>query len=173
MDRGTRNTFALTGRTRLLLSGAVALAVVAGGSAYLARDVFSSSPASGQAAASPQATAASCGTADTAACGASPADIAVAVAPAVVTVPPRRPAAGPHPTTARPSQSPSPLASSGAASSRPSRPASGQGAPSPAASAPASTRATQDGPAAVQVLALINQARAGTGLPALTVTSGL
>jgi len=173
MDRGTRNTFALTGRTRLLLSGAVALAVVAGGSAYLARDVFSSSPASGQAAASPQATAASCGTADTAACGASPADIAVAVAPAVVTVPPRRPAAGSHPTTARPSQSPSPLASSGAASSRPSRPASGQGAPSPAASAPASTRATQDGPAAAQVLALINQARAGAGLPALTVTSGL
>jgi uncharacterized protein YkwD len=40
------------------------------------------------------------------------------------------------------------------------------------ASAPASTPA-QDGSAAGQVLALINQARSSAGLPALTVTSGL
>src|SRR6185437_581222 len=99
-------------------------------------------------------------------CGASPADIAVAVAPAVVTVPPRRPAAGSHPTTARPSQPPSPSASSRAASPGPARPASGQGALSPAASAPASTRATQGGTVAAQVLALINQARAGAWRPA-------
>jgi uncharacterized protein YkwD len=49
-----------------------------------------------------------------------------------------------------------------------------QPATSPASSAPpASSAASQDGTAAAQVLALINQARASAGLPALTVTSGL
>jgi uncharacterized protein YkwD len=45
-------------------------------------------------------------------------------------------------------------------------------APSAPPSASASSPA-QDGTAATQVLALINQARAAAGLPALTVTSGL
>ncbi|HEY5395454.1 MAG TPA: CAP domain-containing protein [Trebonia sp.] len=46
-------------------------------------------------------------------------------------------------------------------------------APSPAASPTGGTTANQDGAPAGQVLALINQARATAGLPALTVTSGL
>jgi uncharacterized protein YkwD len=157
----------------LLLSGALALAVLAGGGFFLARSVFSASPASGQTTASPQVAAAGCGTAGTAACAASPADIAVAVAPAVVTVPPSQAAARAHqaghkPTPSAPASSRSPLP-------RPSAPvtrtASAQ--PSvPASSAPASAPA-QDGSAAGQVLALINQARSSAGLPALTVTSGL
>jgi uncharacterized protein YkwD len=44
---------------------------------------------------------------------------------------------------------------------------------SAASSAPASSAPAQDGDAATQVLALINQARSAAGLPALTVTSGL
>jgi uncharacterized protein YkwD len=43
----------------------------------------------------------------------------------------------------------------------------------PPASSPGSTAGAQGGTAAAQVLALINQARAGAGLPALTVTAGL
>jgi uncharacterized protein YkwD len=42
-----------------------------------------------------------------------------------------------------------------------------------ASSAPAGSAPAQDGDAATQVLALINQARSAAGLPALTVTSGL
>jgi uncharacterized protein YkwD len=173
MDRGTRDASAPTRRTRFLLSGVVALAVAAGGGAYLARDVFSSDSASGQAAAGPQATAAGCGAADMAACGASPDDIAVAVAPAVVTVPPRQAAARTHQTTARPKRSPSP-----SASSHPAAPATGSGdgktAASSAPAAPAGApTAAQNGAAAAQVLALINQARSGAGLAPLTVTAGL
>jgi uncharacterized protein YkwD len=177
MDRGTRNASQSARRTWILLSGVVVLAVVAGGGTYLARDGFSSSPASGQAAAGPPATAAGCGAADIAACGASPDDIAVAVAPAVVTVPPRQAAARAHQTTARPARSPSPSASS-RLSSHPAAPATGPGggktATSAAPSAPAGApTAAQGGTAAAQVLALINQARSGAGLAPLTVTSGL
>jgi uncharacterized protein YkwD len=176
MDRGTRNAAASARRVRLLLSGALALAVLAGGGFFLARSVFSASPASGQTTASPQAAAAAgCGAAGTAACAASPADIAFAVAPAVVTVPPRQAAARVHqaghkptPSASASSRSPFPRPSApvtGTASTRPSMPA--------ASSAPASTPPAQDGSAAGQVLALINQARSSAGLPALTVTSGL
>ena len=178
MERGTRDASAPARRARLLLSGAVALAVVAGGGAYLARGVFSSGTASGPAAASSHAAAAGCGAADTAACGASPADIAVAVAPAVVTVPPRQAAARGHQASGKPT--PSVPATSRPASPHPATTSAGPGGartttpPAPASSAPASTPATaQDGTAAAQVLALINQARAGAGLPALTVTAGL
>jgi uncharacterized protein YkwD len=158
----------------LLLSGALALTVLAGGGFLLARSVFSASPASGQSAASPQAAAAGCGAAGTAACAASPADIAVAVAPAVVTVPPRQAAARAHQAGHKPT--PSASASSHSPFPRPSAPvtrtASAQ--PSmPASSAPASAPPAQDGSAAGQVLALINRARSSAGLPALTVTSGL
>ena len=167
-------------RARLLVSGAVALAVLVGGGAYLASDVFSSSSPSGPAAAGAQATAATCGTADTTACGASPADIAVAVAPAVVTVPPRQAADRGHQAAVKPTRSPSPTASSHPASMDPAAPGTGTGtsggtkATSPVSSAPASAPApNQGGTPAAQVLALINQARAGAGLPALTVTAGL
>ena len=168
MDRGTRNASASARRVWFLLSGALALAVLAGGGTYLASSVLSASPASGQASASPQAAAAGCGAAGTSACAASPADIAVAVAPAVVTVPPRQAVARAHQAPARPRPSaPAP------SSSRPTVPVTGTAA-QPATSAPATAPATaQDATAAAQVLALINQARSSAGLPALTVTSGL
>ena len=67
----------------------------------------------------------------------------------------------PHPATATGTAS-APRATSAAAS-----------APASTPGAPASTSAAQDGAAAGQVLALINQARSAAGLPALTVTSGL
>ncbi len=169
MDRGTRNASASARRVWFLLSGALALAVLAGGGTYLAGSVLSASQASGQASASPQAGAAGCGAGDTSACAASPADIAVAVAPAVVTVPPRRAAARAHqaPTTPSPSGPARP-------SPRPTVPVTGTAGAQPATSAAASAPATaQDATAAAQVLALINQARSSAGLPALTVTSGL
>ena len=148
------------------------LAVLAGGSLYLARGVFSASQASGQATVDSRTTAAGCGAAGTASCAASPAGVTVVMPPAVVTVPPRQVTARAHPTGTKPSRSrsgsPSPgqtTPATGAASSQASPPAS-----SPA---PGGTAGAQGGTAAAQVLALINQARAGAGLPALTVTGGL
>jgi uncharacterized protein YkwD len=156
----------------LLLSGVAVLAVLAGGSLYLARGVFSASPASGQATVDSRTMAAGCGAAGTASCTASAAGVTVVVPPAVVTVPPRQVTARAHPTGTKPSPSrsgsPSPgqtAPATGAASSQASPPAS-----SPA---PGSTAGAQGGTAAAQVLALINRARAGAGLPALTVTAGL
>jgi uncharacterized protein YkwD len=154
----------------LLLSGVAVLAVLAGGSLYLARGVFSASPATGQATVDSRTMAAGCGAAGTASCAASAAGITVVVPPAVVTVPPRQVTARAHPTGIKPSPSrsgsPSPgqtMPATGAASSQ----------ASPPASSPGSTAGAQGGTAAAQVLALINQARAGAGLPALTVTAGL
>jgi uncharacterized protein YkwD len=95
--------------------------------------------------------------------------MAVAAAPVVVTVPPGRTAVSAHQTNAAPSasmsaKSPAPGSSASAAASP---------AASPAASSAGSATADQDGAPAAQVLALINQARATAGLPALTVTAGL
>jgi uncharacterized protein YkwD len=173
MDRGTRNASASARRVRFLLSGVLVLAVLAGGSLYLARSVFSASPASARTPASPRAAVAGCGATGAPACAASPADIAVAVSPAVVTVPPRQAAARARQTGTKPTPT-APVSSRGP--SHPSVPATGTASSQPPAppSAPASTPATsQDGTAAAQVLTLINQARATAGLPALTVTSGL
>jgi uncharacterized protein YkwD len=70
-----------------------------------------------------------------------------------------------HSGSASPAQSaPAP----GAASSRASAPASAASSP-----APGGTSGAAGSAAAGQVLALINQARAAAGLPALTVTAGL
>jgi uncharacterized protein YkwD len=175
MDRGTRNGSAPARRARFLLPGALVLAVLIGGSLYLARGVFSASQASGQTTAGSGSAAAGCDAADTPACAASPDDIAVAVAPAVVTVPPRQAEARAHhpgtsPTHSASSRSPSPhpATETGTASAPPAT-----SAPASTPAAPASTSAAQDGTAAGQVLALINQARSAAGLPALTVTSGL
>jgi uncharacterized protein YkwD len=176
MDRGTRSASASARRARLLLSGVLVLAVLAGGTLYLARGVFSASPAPARTPASARAAAAGCGAPGAPACAASPAGIAVAVAPAVVTVPPRQAAARARqagtkatPTAPASSRRPSPHPSGpGTASAQP--PAPSGSASAPAASTPATS---QDGTAAGQVLALINQARATAGLPALTVTSGL
>jgi uncharacterized protein YkwD len=151
----------------------LALAVLGGGSLYLARSVLSSGHASPRATVSPRAAAAGCGAAAAGPCAGSPAGIAVAAAPAVVTVPPRQAAGRAHqtvsgPPASAPARSPSPrptAPATGTASARPSA--------SAAASAPPRPPAAQGGTAAAQVLALINQARSAAGLPALTATSGL
>src|ERR1700722_10435317 len=84
-----------------------------------------------------------------------PADVAVAVPPAVVTIPPRK-------LSASPAASMSLRATGSITGTASSQPAA-------SAAASASTPAEQDGTAAAQVLALINQGRATAGLPALTV----
>jgi uncharacterized protein YkwD len=187
MNRGTRNASARARRARFLLPGLLVLAAVGGGSLYLARGAFSASPAPGSVAASPGTTATGCGAAGLPACPASPDDVAVAVAPAVVTVPPRQAAARAHPAAARPasaaasphSPSPRPAApvTTTPVTGEPAAPVTGKSAAppatSPASTGPASTPATAQNAAAAQVLALINQARATAGLPALTVTAGL
>ncbi|HEX4288097.1 MAG TPA: CAP domain-containing protein [Trebonia sp.] len=173
LDRGTRAAATPGRRARLLLSGVAVLALLAGGSLYLARGVFSAGPASGGTGSS-RTTAAGCGPA---ACAASQAGLAVAVPPAVVTVPPRQAMARAHPARTGPSPaashsgSASPAQSApapGAASSRASAPASAASSP-----APGGTSGAAGSAAAGQVLALINQVRAAAGLPALTVTAGL
>ena len=152
-------------RVRLVLSGVLALAVLAGGGLYLARGVFSSAgPPSGRAVraaatpgASARASTGGCGTAATSPCARNPGGVAVAVSPAVVTVPPHPDGVSGTGPSSSASRSPSPAA----ASTRPS------------ASATAPAPASHGGAAAAQVLALINQARAAAGLPALTITAGL
>jgi uncharacterized protein YkwD len=141
-------------RVRFLLSGALALAVLIGGSFYLARSVLSPGPASGRTTVSPRAAAAGCAAAATDACAGSPPYIAIAAPPAVATVPPRQAGTGPSTSPSSRSRSTHPTASAAAAAS-------------------ASPPAAQGGTAATQVLALINQARSAAGLPALTITSGL
>jgi uncharacterized protein YkwD len=173
MDRGTPPAASPARRTRFLLSGVVVFAVLGGGSFYLTSNVFSSRPAAGRAAASPTAAATGC---DAASCAGSPAGMAIAAPPMVVRVPPRPTGTGLSPSAARsasPSRSASPhpsVSATGAGSAQPTGSASASAssaAPTPAPSA------AQGGTAAAQVLALINQARATAGLPALTVTSGL
>jgi len=155
MDRRAPMAAAPARRARFLLSGVLALAVLAGGSLYLARGEFSAGPASSRAIVNPRATVAGCDAAAASACPGNPAYLAIAAPPAVVTVPPR---------LARTSAS--------ASSRSPSaRPAASSASASPSASASASAAA--DGTAAAQVLALINQARSAAGLPALSVTAGL
>jgi len=135
-----------------MVSGVVVLAALAGGGLYLARGVLSA-PASGMPAA--------CGTAT---CPASAADLAVAVPPTVVTIPSSRMARAASPRSAGSATGTSGKKSAGGAAT----PASNSSAnPVPSSSA------DQGGPAAAQVLALINQARATAGLSALTVTAGL
>jgi uncharacterized protein YkwD len=144
MGRGT--PMAASGRrVRFLLSGVLALAVLTGGSLYLARGEFFPGPPE-RAAVSPRTAAAGCGTAATGLCAGNPAAIAVAASPAVATVP---------------------SASSRPPSTRPAAPATGTASARPSASA------AQGGTAAARVLALINQARSAAGLPALTITAGL
>ena len=155
MDRRARMAATPARRVSFLLSGVLALAVLAGGGLYLARGELSGGPASSRATVNPRATAAGCDAAAASACPGNPAYLAVAAPPAVVTVPPRR---------ARTSPSASPRSPA-------ARPTAPSASASPAASASSSGAA--DGTAAAQVLALINQARSAAGLPALTVTAGL
>ena len=155
MDRRARMAATPARRVRFLLSGVLALAVLTGGSLYLARGELFAGPASSRATVNPRATAAGCDAAAASACPGDPAYLAVAAPPAVVTVPPRR--ARTSPSASPSSRSPSP---------RPTTPAD-SASPSASPSAPAG------GTAAAQVLALINQARSAAGLPALTITQGL
>jgi uncharacterized protein YkwD len=172
MDQPRRQAAAAR-RVRLAAFGLIALAVLAGASLYLARGVFSAGPApAATSGSSARTTAAGCGAAASVSCAGDAADVAMAGPPAVVTAPPGHAAASAHPSATRPAPHPSAAAST--ASVAPGRPATGPG--SPQASAPASTSgagATEDSSAAAQVLALINQARATAGLPALTISAGL
>ena len=157
MDRRARMAATPARRVRFLLSGVLALAVLTGGSLYLARSELFAGPASSRATVNPRATAAECNAAAAGACPGNPAYLAVAAPPAVVTVPPRQ--ARTSPSASASSRSPSP---------RPATPAA-----APSASPSASPSVPAGGTAAAQVLALINQARSAAGLPALTITSGL
>ena len=143
-------------RAGLLLSGVAVLALVAGGGLYLTRGDFSSGTASGRPAASAVATVT--------------AGVALAATPAMAKVPSRQATARAHPTgpaTSAAAASGRAAPSTGAASAPASGPSTAQ------ASGAAATAAAQGGVPAAQVLALINQARATAGLPALTETSGL
>jgi len=135
------------------------LAVLGAAAFVLSRDVFPSSQADGVPAASAQATRA---------------DSAVAMSSALVTVPPNQQAASSPPPakTKAPAAHPSATASAGtpAATTAPTKASPGTSATK---ATPASTSTTEDAMAEAQVLALINQARATAGLPALTVTAGL
>ena len=165
MNRGTPASAASPRRARIAASGALVLAVLIGGSLYLAGGAFSSGPSSTGLVTSPRTTAAGCGAAGTGPCATGPAAMAVAAAPVVVTVPPDHTVVSAHPTKTAPSAP---------ASASPSAPGSAaSAATSPAASPTGSATADQDGAPAAQVLALINQARATAGLPALTLTAGL
>jgi len=165
MARGTPTAAGPGRRVSLWLSGVLVLAVLAAGTLYLARGTLFGSPASGPAAVRPPATTGACAAAASSPCTATPADVAVAGPPVVVTVPPHPPGPSPSPS-AHPGSSSRPAATASAtASARPSAPAT-----SPASSSPP---AAQGGTAAAQVLALINQARGAAGLPALTITAGL
>jgi uncharacterized protein YkwD len=163
MNRGALASAAASRRVRIAASGALVLAVLIGGSLYLARGALSSGPSSAGRVTSSRTTAPGCGGMGTSPCASSPAAMAVAAAPVVVTVPPGRTAASAHPTDTAPS------APASARSSAPGSVATASPAPSPVGSATADL----DGASAAQVLALINQARATAGLPALTLTAGL
>ena len=152
MDRRARMAATSARRVGFLLSGVLALAVLTGGSLYLASSELFAGPASSRATVNPRATAAGCDAAAGSACPGNPAYLAVAAPPAVVTVPPRQ--ARTSPSASPSSRSPSP---------RPTTPAA----------VPSASPSALAGGAAAQVLALINQARSAAGLPALTITSGL
>ena len=158
MNRGTPASTASSRRVRIATSSALVLAVLIGGSPYLAHGVFAPAPSSAGKVASSRAVVAGCSAASDSPCASSPAAMAVAAAPVVVTVPPSHTAVSAHPTNTAPSASASASASVVA---------------SPAASPAGTATVDQDGAPAAQVLALINQARATAGLPALTVTTGL
>ena len=167
MNRGAPASAASSRRVRIAASSALVLAVLIGGSLYLARGAFSAGPPSAGVTSS-RTTAPGCGAAGTSPCANNPAAMAVAAAPVVVTVPPGHTAVSAHPTKTASASSSVPASAN---SSAPGSAASASA--SPAASPTGSATADQDGAPAAQVLALINRARATAGLPALTLTAGL
>jgi uncharacterized protein YkwD len=185
VNRGTPAPAASSRRAAIAVSGALVLAVLIGGSLYLARGVLSPGPSSAGRVPSSPTTAGGCGAAGTSPCASGPAAMAVAAGPAVVTVPPSHVAVSTHRMKAAPSvpvsaslSAPVTAApSAGGTSAQPS--ASDVASPSASpmtssmASPTGSATANQGGAPAAQVLALINRARAAAGLPALTVIAGL
>jgi uncharacterized protein YkwD len=183
MNRGTRRGAAQARWVRFLPFGVLALAVVAGGSLYLARGTHPGRSATRQTtvAASTPTPAPGCGTDG---CAASPAGVALAATPVVVTARPgsaaartRQEMAAPAPSrTASPASTAAPSGAASSSTAPGMRPTSGP-VPAPSltmsASAAPTAAAAPDGTAAAQVLALINSARASAGLPALTIASGL
>ena len=165
MNRGTLASAASSRRVRIAASGALVLAVLIGGSLYLGRGAFSSEPSSTGKVANSRTAAAECPAPGAGPCASSPAAMAVAAAPVVVTVPPSHAAGSTRMTSTTTPSAPA----SGTTSAR----RSASAVASPAASPTGSVTVDQDGAPAAQVLALINQARATAGLPALTVTAGL
>jgi uncharacterized protein YkwD len=154
----------------MALSGVAVLAVLTGGSFYLTRGLFSAGHPAGRTTVSSRTT------------SAAPTDIAIAAPPAMATVPSHQAAADAHP--ARTTGAPRPTApasapasvpapASAAATASATAPGTTGDQPSANANASAPPPPAQSGPAAAQVLALINQARAAAGLPALTTTAGL
>jgi uncharacterized protein YkwD len=135
--------------------------------------VFSRGPSSAGRVTSSRTTVAGCGAAGASPCADRPAAMAVAAAPAVAIVPPSRTAVGAHPTNAAPPAPASASAYSSAPSPAASVAASPAASPTGSSTPTGSPSADQNGAPAAQVLALINQARAAAGLPALTLTAGL
>jgi uncharacterized protein YkwD len=175
MTRGTPAPDASPRRARIAGLSALVLAVLIGGSLYLTYGVFSRGPSSAGRVTSSRTTVAGCGAAGASPCADSPAAMAVAAAPAVAIVPPRRTAVSAHRTNTAPSARASASASAGSSAPSPAASVAASPAASPTGSSTptVSPSADQDGAPATQVLALINQARAAAGLPALTLTAGL
>ena len=106
MNRGAPASADSSRRVRIAASGALVLAVLIGGSLYLASGAFSSAPSSAGRVTSTRTAAPGCpAAAGTSPCANSPAAMAVAAAPAVAIVPPSRTAVSPHRTKAAPSAS--------------------------------------------------------------------
>jgi len=169
VNRGTWARIASSRRARIAASGALLLAVLIAGSLYLTRG-SSSSPSSAGQVASSLTTATGCDSTGASPCAGSPAAMALAAAPAVVSVPPNATGASASASAHRMSTAPSPTASGRSSASDPSASVAASPGVSPTST---SSAVDQDGTPAAEVLALINQARASAGLPALTVTSGL
>jgi uncharacterized protein YkwD len=165
VNRGTPASAASSRRGRIAASGALVLAVLVGGSLYLARGAFSPGSSSTGRVTSSRTTPAGCGAAGASPCANSPAAMAVAAAPAVATMPSGHAAVGTSRTKTAPSAPGSAAPSAGTTSAAPSA--------SVVASPTSSATADQDGAPAAQVLALINQARAAAKLPPLTLSAGL
>jgi uncharacterized protein YkwD len=147
----------------MALSGVAVLAVLTGGSFYLTRGLFSPGRPPGHPAGRT--------TVSSRTTPADPTDIAIAAPPAMATVPAGRAAASAHLAK---TAAPHPTARTSAPATTTTSSATPRTAGTEASASPSpSTPPAQSGPAATQVLTLINQARAAAGLPALTTTAGL
>ena len=166
-NRGQMTAAPARRRVRFLLPGVLALAVLVGAGFYVAHSRLPPGPAAGRATAGTRTEVAGCGAAAAAPCPGSAVEAAVAAPPTTAKLPPHPTGTQASPTT---SQSPSASASTPQTVPVTTRAASTQPSASTAQADPA---AAQEDPAEAQVLALINQARATAGLPALTVTSDL